>query len=73
MRAAPDGAVFLWVSDDKRYARDLARGLGRSDLVIMGPADLRDRMRGLRRPVVLDHALELTADQAAYLHMNVRA
>ena len=62
MKAAPNGAIFVWCSDATKWAKDKARELGRADLIVIGPRDLWypyvDRLRGREYPaIVFDHAI----------------
>lgn len=65
MRAAPNGALFVWVNSALHYPRTLAIRLERTDLEIVSPFDLEhDRMRGKTWPaIVIDHAADLTFRQ----------
>ena len=68
MRRAPQGALYIWpVHSSIGYARDLARELGRDDLVIFPPSVLEHRGELLRGCIfsglVLDHACEPDADE----------
>lgn len=58
MQASPKGAVYIWVSHDLRYPKELARKLGREDLEIVGPNWLTDFVWQGRTfsEVVKDHA-----------------
>jgi hypothetical protein len=68
MIEAPQRAVYIWCNSHLFYPRELAREIGRADLRIIGPADLEERLRGLKaHQVVFDHALELTTRQADFL------
>lgn len=64
LRFAPHGAVFVWCNDVLDYPKTLAKAhwIDRPDLVIIGPSQIRDRVRG-RVDFVVDHAARLTADQ----------
>lgn len=61
MRAAPQGALFIWCNEHTDYPKRLARQLGRTDLVIE-PASVLDsgnyrRLLGRKfSDIVLDHA-----------------
>ena len=60
MRAAPEGAIYVWVNSVLAYPKGLAHHLGRSDLEVVPESWLEPkRVRGLTRPVVLDHALKI--------------
>lgn len=63
MKLAPQSALFIWPVANLSYPKDLARNLGRSDLMVVGPAALDDggrRLLGLRiSGVVVDHACEM--------------
>lgn len=65
MKAAPKGAVYVWVNHHLDYPKYLARKLDREDLVIVGPDWLTDRKwRGRVFPgIIKDHAAELTSKQ----------
>jgi hypothetical protein len=75
MRDAPKGAIYVWpTASSIIYAHDLARRLGRDDLLIRTPSifDMGAyRLRGTRAHVVLDHAApeHMSADQADAYHM----
>ena len=56
MTEAPRDAIFVWCNGHLDYPRRLAQHLGRKDLRIEGPTFFENRWRGLRRPVVVDHA-----------------
>lgn len=62
MNAAPKGAHYVWVNEHLGYPKDLARRLGRADLVIVSPGWFQgDRWRGIQfKAIVLDHATEYT-------------
>lgn len=71
MLNAPHRAIFVWCVDRTDYARDLARRLGRTDLRIVSPRHLDERMRGLRNMVVvIDHAARLSDRQRDFLVAN---
>jgi hypothetical protein len=59
MLAAPADAIYVWCTQDRRYAVDLAHYLGRTDLKIVrpDPHSLQAAAAGSRRQVVVDHAL----------------
>lgn len=63
MLDAPNGALFIWPNVDLSYPKALSRDLGRSDLIVMGPAALQDggyRLAGMRlSAVIADHACAL--------------
>lgn len=71
MRAAPKGALFIWVNDRSiGYARHLAHHLGRDDLDIrpVSVLDRAERLLGLQFPaVVFDHAVRITDRQGEAL------
>ena len=60
MKAAPKGAVYVWVNSILGYPKALARSLGREDLRIVGP-HMVETLRG--RVFVVDHAAVLTNRQ----------
>lgn len=59
MLTAPKGAVFVCATRERRYSIDLARHLGRADLLIYGSDWLEgERWRGMRNgSIVIDHFL----------------
>ena len=59
MRAAPHGAVYVWVNGSTQYPTFLARHLGRDDLRIISPDQFAQEARSLRAWVVIDHAAAL--------------
>lgn len=65
MQEAPQGAVYIWCNGHLEYPQDLARKLGRQDLVIVSPHWLTDHrwvgrtLTGIR----LDHATSLEQRQ----------
>lgn len=64
MKAAPRGAIFIWCNEYLHYPRLLARHLGREDLHIHEKSVLDGvRLRGLRVPIIVDHAARLTDRQ----------
>jgi hypothetical protein len=65
MQCAKRGAVYVWLNDRLEYPRELARRLGREDLVIVGPSWLTDRRwLGLTFPeITQDHATTFTDAQ----------
>ncbi len=64
MRAAPHGALFVWVNNNLSYPRNLASALGRTDLRIVSPEGLQPSLYGHRFPtVVIDHAARLNSRQ----------
>lgn len=75
MKAAPKGAVYIWVNQHLDYPKDLARKLGREDLVIVGPDWLGEgRWYGHTYPgVVKDHAAPFTMKRwAMYFQLQSR-
>jgi hypothetical protein len=57
MLSARDGAVFVWVNHDTRYAKKLAVRIGRTDLEIVGPQWLENGWIGRSLSgLVIDHA-----------------
>lgn len=55
----PDGSVFVWVSSDTRYPRDLAVKLGKKIQVVNRSWIVSDRWRGRDFPCVeVDHAIK---------------
>jgi hypothetical protein len=64
MRAAAQGAVFIWCNSHTDYPRRLAEHLGRKDIRIFPPSALEAYLRGLEpSAVVVDHAAKLTERQ----------
>ncbi len=64
MRAAPQGALFVWVNSNLSYPRNLAADIGRADLRIVSPEGLQPSLYGRRFPaVVIDHAARLNSRQ----------
>lgn len=64
MMAAPRDAIFVWpVGRTRDYALDLAKHLGRDDLLITTPENMRRHFEASRRPVILDHGCRLTESQ----------
>ena len=65
---APWGAVFVWCNDHLHYPGDLARFLGRRDLKIIAPRDIRKAVAfGRHAPFVVDHTATLTSEQQAII------
>lgn len=62
MRAAPQGALYVWVNGALHYPAKLAGTLGRNDLTVVSPGSVDRAIAGTRRPVVLDHAARLPTD-----------
>lgn len=61
MLDAPQGAIYVWCNGELRYPRELAKSLGRKDLLIHSRSCFRDgRLRGIRKPIILDHAVLLS-------------
>ena len=63
MVAAPKGAYFIWCNDQAvLYAKNLARYLGRDDLIIVGFSYLQDKNFRGRGPmtIVVDHAADIS-------------
>lgn len=58
MQGAPRDAVYVWCNSATWYARRLAHGLNRGDLLVVPLSRIErpDYWRGLHRPVVIDHA-----------------
>jgi hypothetical protein len=69
MEAAPRAAVYIWVNSRLDYPKQLARDIGRDDLIIVSPSWLdSERFRGTALSgVVLDHAALLTYRQRMIL------
>jgi len=64
--ALPEGGIFVCNTEQRRYAVDLARHLGRKDVLIVTPSwILEQRFMGIRAPaVVCDHACPDTMSTA---------
>ena len=60
MKAAPFGAVYVWVNSNLGYPKALARAVGREDLRIVGPHMVETLAH---RKMVVDHAAVLTNRQ----------
>jgi hypothetical protein len=61
MKAAPKGAIFVWLNSHLDYPRRLAEHLGRQDLVIVSAGSVRlETVMGKRVPMVVDHATKWT-------------
>lgn len=57
IKAAPYGAVFVWVTGDVNYPRAIAERLGRGDLEFVTPSFLEcGRAFGSAKKVCVDHA-----------------
>jgi len=70
MLSAPHGSVFVWCNSNILYAKNLAKRLGRDDLIVVSPSRLErsNEHRGRRYSAVcVDHATELTLEQAENL------
>lgn len=64
MLAAPKDAYYVWCNERLDYPRRLAQHLGRNDLKIIAPADLRYLrmpLSGGRPAVAVDHFARLSA------------
>jgi len=76
MVSAREGAVFVWVNHDTRYAKKLAEHIGRTDLEIVGPQWLENGWIGQSLSgLVIDHAARqfMTATQRENIaHAGVR-
>lgn len=69
LQTAPEGAVYVWCNGCLDYPRMLANTpwVNRPDLRIIGPEEIRTKVKGLRTPIVVDHAARLTGGQAPWL------
>jgi hypothetical protein len=66
MQDAPQGAAFVWpVWSSISYAKDLARHLGRLDLIIITPSNLRNFRPGQYTALVVDHAVKFERPEFA--------
>ena len=65
LKAAPKGAVYVWVNNRLNYPKRLALDLGREDLEIVAPSWLEyNRFMGrIMSGLILDHAVNLTDRQ----------
>lgn len=65
IKAAPHGAIYVWVNSNTRYPKDLARTLGREDIQFVAPSWLDSHnWRGRAfSAIILDHAARLTDTQ----------
>ncbi len=76
MKNAPPDAFYIWCNTMLHYPKDLARHLGRTDLRIESPSWVHDRaIQGHNRPIIIDHATELTRPQydlLAYHHKRIK-
>jgi hypothetical protein len=65
MQTAPQDAAFVWHDGRLDYPRDLAKALGRPDLIILSPSDFdAGRQRGkVFTGVVIDHWAKLSHEQ----------
>ena len=64
IKAAPKGAIFIWINPDIEYPRLLANKLGRHDLQFRPPSWLVRGWQGIGLTgVVIDHAVRLTNRQ----------
>ena len=70
MLSAPAKAIFVWCNDHIGYPRDLARAIGRTDLIIRPAGWLTDRnVKGrAAKQVVVDHALHPNNEQRIVLY-----
>lgn len=58
IQSAPKNATFVWCNEHFQYARDLARRLGREDVVVKPRSALSNHsLMGLNCAVIVDHAL----------------
>ena len=71
MKAAPNGALFIWCSEQLDYPRQLACELNRADLHIVRPSWLTGMAYyGMRYSgVIVDHAAQLTDHQSDCLRL----
>lgn len=68
MQGAPLGAIFVWVSSQLDYPKEIARKIGREDLVIVSPGEICRHCYG--KPIsgiVVDHAARLTSSERRYV------
>lgn len=77
MKAAPQGAVFVWCNNHLDYPRRLAEKLGRGDLQIVGPMWLEYAGHWLGSTftdIIVDHAAQLsegTRDGCYLIRMRI--
>lgn len=63
MKNAPKGAVFLWRSDDLSYPQQLAKSIGRDDLIIKSKHILTTSyFVGRRVFIIIDHGVDHLTD-----------
>jgi len=73
MLAAPKNAIYVWpVGRTKDYALRLAKHLGREDLLVTTPENMRRHFEGSRSPVILDHGCRLTGWQVDDVYRQKR-
>ena len=66
MKAAPQGAIFVWCNGQLSYPKSLAQKIGRGDLEIVSPSWLGGHVENEGEElsgVILDHAADLTGKQ----------
>lgn len=70
MTEAPVGAVFVWCNSHTAYPQELAKRLGRTDLVVRPMSWLQPRsVMGRDFPgVIVDHAAQPDSEGYAALH-----
>ncbi|MFN8758816.1 MAG: hypothetical protein ACK5XA_08410 [Tagaea sp.] len=59
MMGARPFSIFVWVNGNLHYPARLAASIGRPDLGFASPSEVRNRMMGTTRRIVVDHAAEL--------------
>jgi hypothetical protein len=70
MLDAPRGAHFIWCTDNAEHAKELARRVGRTDLVCHPRYALRE-LAGVQS-IVVDHAAWLSDEDREWLQMHAR-
>ena len=71
MQEAPHGALYLWVNGHLGYPKQLARTLGREDLVIISPCQCT--YSGLLQYLAPGSAPQLIVDHAARSRLSTSA
>ena len=67
LKTAPLNAFYVWPNSNLAYPRALLRKLGRNDITLISTYRLLESMRGINRPVVLDHASFVSFEELAYI------
>ena len=64
---APPNAIYIWVNADVNLPKRIAKRLGRNDIRFVSPSWIEHGIRGLGKPVVVDHATRLTHKEWEYV------